>query len=176
MLHGHCLSHRGRCFFSKGRCFHRRRELFFGRKAFGAFDLLVALEIVRQFFADLVFIERTVESREEKHHRFRAHAQEEHQVTAFEVRQLEERAENHDGCAPRVGIVQKSLPRHTVHPVLQARHDIEFTRHIVANCEIYFFLSVGLPLTVAAFVRTQRKPMNERGWFWYSQVRHAERI
>ena len=42
---------------------------------------------------------------------------------------------------------------------------------------VYFFLLLFcLPLCVFASDRTQRKPMYERGWFWYSHVRHAERI
>ena len=33
-----------------------------------------------------------------------------------------------------------------------------------------------MALVVLALERTQRKPMKERGWFWYSQLRQAERM
>jgi hypothetical protein len=45
----------------------------------------------------------------------------------------------------------------------------------------FFFFTVALAglafsLLVLASERTQRKPMKERGWFWNSLLRQAERM
>lgn len=42
--------------------------------------------------------------------------------------------------------------------------------------DYFFFPEVEVALVVLALERTQRKPMKERGWFWYSQLRQAERM
>ncbi len=38
------------------------------------------------------------------------------------------------------------------------------------------FFPLAFMLVELASERTHRKPMYERGWFWYSHVLHAERI
>jgi hypothetical protein len=45
-------------------------------------------------------------------------------------------------------------------------------------CYFFFELFTGFVFSLTEFarLRTQRKPMYERGWFWYSLLRQAERM
>ena len=92
-------------------------------------NFFVRLIVGREFLAHLILIERAVEGGEEEHHDLRAHADEQHEVAARQVREFEECAEDHDRCAPAVCVVKEGLSRHAVHPVLQAYHNIYFLGH-----------------------------------------------
>lgn len=116
------------------------------------------------------------------------------------MRQFEESTQDYDGCAPRVSVVKKGLSGYAVHPVLQSDYKVYFAHDVwllewksggsapagsvvtlsggtaALVQEGYFFLPLPVLLVVLAFDLTQRNPTNERGWFWYSQVRQAERM
>ncbi len=106
------------------------------------------------------FVERTVESRYEEHHHLGAHAEIQHNVGTRKVGQLEHRTEDNDRRTPTVSIVHECLSRHAVEPFLQPVDYIIFA----VFCHLFFdFLDFSL--VVLARLRTQRKPMYERGWF-----------
>ena len=131
-------------------------------------------------------VERTVEGSQEEHEHLGTHTQEQEEVSSGQVRQLKKRTQNNDRGTPRIGIVQKGLTRHTIHPLLQAVYKIQFT--VCCHCDLQFddlpftiyfffdFFNLILSLVVLASERTQRKPTYERGWFWYSYERQAERM
>ena len=121
---------RHRSVFVFGKFFFVFRKIFAVFESQACFDFLIGFIVVRQFFPDFGFVEGTVKCREEEHHDFRSHADEEHDVAARQVGQFEERTEDNDGGTPRVGIVQEGLSRHAVHPVLQADDDVYFSCHL----------------------------------------------
>ena len=51
---------------------------------------------MRQFFANLFFVEGTIEGREEEHDNLRTHTNEQHKVAARQVGQFEQGTQNYD--------------------------------------------------------------------------------
>ena len=58
--------------------------------------LFVSLNVMRQFFANLFFVEGTIEGREEEHDNLRTHTNEQHKVAARQVGQFEQGTQNYD--------------------------------------------------------------------------------
>ena len=87
----------------------------------------------RKLSAISSLIERTVESRQEEHDNLSAHSQEDHQFGSGKMRQREESTCNNDTRTPTICIVQESLSRNTIHPLLQTIYNIIFTIAYVSS-------------------------------------------
>ena len=99
-------------------------------------------------------VKRTVEGRKEEHEDLGSHTQKQHEVGTGEVGQLEQGTQNDNGSSPTIGIIQKGLARHAVHPFLQPIDHIVFA--IFCHFIFPFFCLVLVEL---AKLLTQRKPI-----------------
>ena len=128
-----------------------------------ALGCLVGKGVRREVFPVGRLVERTVEGGNEEHYHLGTHAKVEHDVCAGQVGELEERSEDNYRRAPAIRVVEEGLARYAVEPFLQAVDYVE----LAVYCHLFldFFI---FSLVVLARLRTQRKPMYERGWFWYS--------